>query len=399
VIRDLFFLTVLVTLASVLLPRTCISRTWHVPSDAPTIQAGIDSAAVGDDVLVSPGEYLEHDLVMKSGIWVHSEQGPSVTTVDANGAGVGFHCTDLQETATIEGFGVVNGHNTEGGGGGVRCVNSNLLVRDCLITDCDASGDGGGIYAWDSNVEIEACRVANCSGNQGGGVYVLSGSPLTVRVADCEILDNEAASGGGIVALGYEVTIVRCVVSGNVASWGPGGGIGCSSPILVIQDCLITGNSETVLGGMSGLAVGPASSGMISGCTVAGNTGWNADDAAVLVYDSDITIDRTVIAFNDGRALHCDYDSQVSVHCCDSYGNTDGDDLCGEDLGGNFSADPLFCDAENGDYTLDGSSPCLPGNHPDGVDCGLIGAFEQGCGAIPVQETTWGRVKSLYRSR
>ena len=38
------------------------------------------------------------------------------------------------------------------------------------------------------------------------------------------------------------------------------------------------------------------------------------------------------------------------------------------------SADLLFCDAENGDYTLDACSPCLPGNHPDGVDCGLIGA-------------------------
>jgi len=66
------------------------------------------------------------------------------------------------------------------------------------------------------------------------------------------------------------------------------------------------------------------------------------------------------------------------------------------DLGGNFSLDPLFCDPENGDYKLDCNSPCLPGNHPDGVDCGLIGALGQGCGATAVEQTSWGRIKALF---
>ena len=87
----------------------------------------------------------------------------------------------------------------------------------------------------------------------------------------------------------------------------------------------------------------------------------------------------------------------MTFRCSNVYGNTDGDDLCGADLGGNFSEDPLFCDAEEGDYTLDGCSPCLPGNHPHGVDCGLIGALGQGCGATVVEATSWGRIKSLYR--
>jgi hypothetical protein len=166
--------------------------------------------------------------------------------------------------------------------------------------------------------------------------------------------------------------------------------------MLTIQDCRVFGNYEVVVGGGgAGLGVSE-SAGTISGCTVAANTGWNSSDPAVFVRDSDVEIDRTIVALNEGRALRCE-GSQVSVHCNDVYGNTEGNDLCGTDLGGNFSLDPLFCDPENGDYTLDGCSPCLPGNHPDGADCGLIGALGQGCGATSVEESSWGRIKSLYR--
>ena len=44
-------------------------------------------------------------------------------------------------------------------------------------------------------------------------------------------------------------------------------------------------------------------------------------------------------------------------------------------------------------------SPCLPGNHPDGYDCGLIGAWGEGCSCGPNrrQPTTWGSIKSTYR--
>jgi hypothetical protein len=64
---------------------------------------------------------------------------------------------------------------------------------------------------------------------------------------------------------------------------------------------------------------------------------------------------------------------------------------------GDVVADPLFCDPENGDFTLSSQSPCLPGNHPDGVDCGLIGAFGQGCGPVSIEKLSWGRIKGMYR--
>jgi hypothetical protein len=76
-----------------------------------------------------------------------------------------------------------------------------------------------------------------------------------------------------------------------------------------------------------------------------------------------VAIDRSILAGN-GLAVDCFVVSDLpALACCDVYGNTQGDWVgClagGEGVDGNFTADPLFCDPENGDYSLDAVSPCL----------------------------------------
>ncbi len=77
-----------------LTPAVGGARTWHVQmdglGDAPTIQAGIDSAATGDTVLVSPGEYAE-SLAMKNGVALLSEAGPYYTRLVSDPAHVSPH--------------------------------------------------------------------------------------------------------------------------------------------------------------------------------------------------------------------------------------------------------------------------------------------------------------------
>jgi len=59
----------------------------RVPSEEPTIQAGINAAVDGDIVLVAPGTYVENiDFDYKS-IEVRSESGPLSTTIDGNFSG------------------------------------------------------------------------------------------------------------------------------------------------------------------------------------------------------------------------------------------------------------------------------------------------------------------------
>jgi len=133
-------------------------------------------------------------------------------------------------------------------------------------------------------------------------------------------------------------------------------------------------------------------------CTFYGNESWTGT-----VYSSTAasgsSITNTIIAFSmSGAAVVCGVGDSPELVCCDLYGNADGDwEGCVESqygMHGNIREDPLFCDPENGDFTLDCNSPCATENSPE---CAQIGAWPVGCGPTPVMDTTWGAIKSLFR--
>jgi hypothetical protein len=389
--RRLCTLGVILVFAMGSVPSDGSGRTWHVPGDFSTIQGGIDAASSGDDVLVGPGEYSEFGIRLKSGIVVHSEEGASVTRVDAHGSGSVFVGLDLGEMCAVQGFtilgGLAAGTGDDGCGGGLRCRSSSLAIRECVIRDCQAEWKGGGLCAFDSEVTVDDCVIRECgAGVYGGGICVGASVEAggSVEVRDSAITDNHAGgSGGGMDAVAAQVVVERCVVARNAAAWGGGAGIACIGwNVLLVKDSVVSCNTSYENGEGTGLLIS-SSVGGIKNCSLIGNIGFPHAGACVQLDASDIDIENTIVAFSEGYAVRCWWPSRVTMRCCDLFGNTEGNELCGEDLGGNINADPLLCDQENSDYTLDAPSPCLPGNHPDGVDCGLIGALGQGCGAIP----------------
>jgi hypothetical protein len=66
-------------------------------------------------------------------------------------------------------------------------------------------------------------------------------------------------------------------------------------------------------------------------------------------------------------------------------------------MGGNFALDPRFCSVDplaTGDFSLRSDSPCAPGNHPDGFDCGRIGAVNVQCQVTDVAATLRARLRA-----
>jgi hypothetical protein len=103
-----------------------------------------------------------------------------------------------------------------------------------------------------------------------------------------------------------------------------------------------------------------------------------------------LTIKNNIVAFTikaedfpAGYGIYVANESQlIDISCNDIYGNDGGSyygipDQTG--INGNFSLDPIFCSPDNGIYSIHIMSPCAPGNHPDGGDCGLIGAYGPEC--------------------
>ncbi len=429
-LRTVFFVVVLL-LAIV---SSTSARTWPVPSaECPTIQAGIDSASVGDTVLVAAGTYTSDgnknldfggtDLVLLS------EGGPELTIIDCEGSGRGFHFHSGEiGAAVVEGFTITNGNVGSDHGGGMLCDASSPTVRSCVFSGNTAQRGGGMRCQNASSPTIGSCIFFGNLATAGGGMHCRESSPT---VTGCTFSGNYVggAAGGMYCGPGSSPTVINCTFSGNSADYSTGGGMYCTfSPYYfppTVSNCTFSGNSA-VWGGGLGCDV---SSPMISDCTFSGNS---VDDrgGAIFCYDSSPTVnhctffensalegagvdcfefsrplvENTIIAFSPvGEAIYCVSGSGVTLTCCDVYGNAGGDwvGCIADQLGinGNFSACPSFCNVAGGDFHLCDESPCAPGNHPDGYDCGLIGAWPVGCSCGPsrAEGTTWGRMKAMYR--
>jgi hypothetical protein len=178
------------------------------------------------------------------------------------------------------------------------------------------------------------------------------------RIVDCVFTANQAYYGAGLnVWNNSSPAVVNCTFARNRAH-SSGGGASCwtdCSP--TFTGCTFFANSASSRG--SGLYCRLSSAPALYGCILAYGVGVSAVDS---LWNSGFT---------------------PTLICCDVFGNEGGDwtDIIADQLGldGNFAADPLFCDTLGLDLRLEACSPCLPGNHPDGADCGTIGAWSEGC--------------------
>jgi parallel beta-helix repeat protein len=142
-------LLILIVLASVMVTSPLSGRTWRITTDgtgdAPFIEAAMDSAAVGDTVLVAAGEYEVAGVSMANGAVLLSESGPTKTLFvpypSSFPAGA-IACSGLSANTTIRGFwfdGFEFGHSTQTGAISVHSCAS-LTISNNIFTNNDYAG-------------------------------------------------------------------------------------------------------------------------------------------------------------------------------------------------------------------------------------------------------------------
>jgi hypothetical protein len=284
---------------------------------ARAIQDAVDMALAGDEIIVTNGVYatggrpigtLVNRLALDKPLTVRSVNGPQFTvirgyqvpgTITGNNA---VRCAYLTNGASLAGFTLTNGatHSTDN--------------------------------TW--------------LGFSGGGAYCEFLKDSTAVISNCWIVGNSAPYAGGVAG----GTLVNCILIGNVATDGAGGG---ANAVAALNNCLLKGNHAFTAGGG---AYGYGST--LNNCTVSGNSAGNWAGGAYGVLNN-------CIVFFNSAPNQPNYDSTSSLnYCCTTPQPSQG--------AGNVTLDPLFLDRAAGDFRLQAASPCINAgnilNAPAGVD-------------------------------
>ena len=243
-----------------------------------------------------------------------------------------------------------------GGGAGIVNFKCAPTYRNCIIRD-NKSRKGAGVYNMvatttpaDPSFTIQpAATFINCSfiNNyavaRGGAVSNDLGTEPTFL--QCTFKDNKCDGKGGAIYNDFRCspTLKYCVFTGNSAfDGGALGNDGSSSPI--ITNCTFYGNHAIDMGAALYQGSGPANNPVVTNTIIWGNTCENGPAEIVNWHDN-----SPVVTFS----------------CIE--GGYFGD--------GNFDADPLFVDPENGDFSLADNSPCI--DKANGLAAPLTDRFDR----------------------
>jgi len=234
-------------------------------------------------------------------------------------------------------------------------INKNLTIRgqgaeSTFIQAADAANTadrrifliGANISATFSNLCLRWGKPA--SGNPGGAVNTSGGS--TLSMTDCIITENKADYGA--IANYSSTTLTNCIISDNSTYTEAAGGMWNYGATATLTNCLFTGNSSGSAWGGGG-AVFHSSTAQVTNCTFYGNSSTNG--GALWLSSSPPVIKNSIFWGNSASGTSNEiYGDPTDIsYSCIAGGYTGT---------GNISSDPQFVDAANGDFRINGFSPC-----------------------------------------
>jgi len=235
------------------------------------------------------------------------------------------------------------------GGPAIYATESEVTIRNNHIYDCISPSNV--VYCSNTTVLMDNNNIHGCDDPFSFGPVFITGSPLCV-IRNNWIYQNEGQFIVRLISIGPASILDNNTIFMNRGTYSI---IRCE-----LSNPLLTNNT-------------------IANNVVAGGPGFYSDSSSIPTLTGNIIYNTNTPPWFGGiYALN----PAISISCCNVYANTGGNykeiaDPTGTD--GNISEDPLFCDPSGGNFSLRSYSPCIPGAHPDGYDCGLIGASGWGC--------------------
>ena len=251
------------------------SATPIAPFDSPataaaTLQAALDAAFEGAEIIVMAGRYqVDSAVSLAKGVRVRSESGKPEDVVFHHKPGTTSYriftinnaAAELQ-SVTVEG-GYLQANNSYGGGIYVDLLGG--TVSNCVIRNCHVGG-------WDS---------------LGGGLYIVKNG-ADALVTHCVITNNDCSTGGstGVATGGSAAFVGSGVLRNSLLAYNyqpatdtanaPFGAVQVDGGL--VESCTIVKNSARQCGGVN------ARGGVVRNCVIAGNVSTSSSDPQNAVW-------------------------------------------------------------------------------------------------------------------
>ncbi|MCF6186946.1 MAG: right-handed parallel beta-helix repeat-containing protein [Desulfobulbaceae bacterium] len=356
-LRRVFLFLVLSTVLCIIefVPSVSPAETLYFPRGNLPLQEVVSRAAPGDTIIVAPGIYsffYESLTIINETLQIKSSHGPEQTILLGRGMGP-VVIFSRGSKAVLDGFTITSVDSDrvlDLKGGGIYCAPESAPVITNNVIVGNRAVFGGAIYCDTLSAPVihNNTILENSASVTGGGIFSFRSSAI---ISNNRLIDNEAANSGGAIGGNRDSSrITNNIIWKNRAGFG--GGISCDRSSTEISNNTLVLNVADYGGG-------------------------------IVVEKGSVRLTNQILWHNTKDEL---YLKQVGPAARPSYSLIGDGAFRG--INGNISGDPLFENAETGNFQLRPDSPCIDSGSIDPFYTDTDGSFNDmgafgGPGALP----------------